>query len=59
MENILENQFTLTKDTYKEYYRMIYFKAPLIATLDLLLALNFVCVIIELCVSKNLFDVNI
>jgi len=52
MQTIFENQFICTKDYYKEYYKYIYFKKPIILIINIILSINFIVSILSMIFPK-------
>lgn len=48
MQIIFENQFICTKDYYKEFYKYICFKRPIIITINIILSISFIVSILSM-----------
>lgn len=48
MKIIFENQFICTKDYYKEFYKYICFKRPIMITINIILSINFIVSILSM-----------
>lgn len=57
MEYYFENQFTITKEYYKEFYRYICFKKPIMLSVNIILMINFVLSLTSIIFPKlNIID---
>ena len=65
MQTIFENQFICTKDYYKEYYKYICFKKPIMITINIILSISFIVSILSMIFPKivvldaNMAEANI
>lgn len=48
MQTIFENQFICTKDYYKEYYKYICFKKPIMLIINIILSISFIVSILSM-----------
>lgn len=48
MKTIFKNQFIYTKDYYKEYYKYICFKKPVILIIDIIFGISFIISILSM-----------
>lgn len=59
MQTIFENQFTYTKEYYKEYYQYICFKRPIMLAINIILSINFIVSILSIMFPQlNALDTN-
>lgn len=60
-----ENQYTCTKEYYKEYYRYTYFRKPIIVIINIILSISFVIGILSIMfpniivLDNNMAEANI
>lgn len=65
MQTIFENQFICTKDYYKEYYKYICFKRPIMLTINIILSISLIVNILSMIFPKlvvldaNMAEANI
>lgn len=59
METIFKNQFIYTKDYYKEYYKYICFKKPIVFVIDIIFSISFIISILSMIFPKLVvLDIN-